>query len=307
MNRQLVFVHGRAQQHKDASALKAEWLDALHDGLAKNGLRLPIAESDIRFPYYGDTLYDLVDGKSADDAAAVIVRGEAGDAEEEEFTRAVMREIQARSGIDDAQLAAIAGQDVVEKGPLNWDWFQAFLGAVDRYVPYGSGSSIALFTHDVYQYLKNSNIRDTIDTGVSAAMTRDVATVVVAHSLGTVVAYNLLRQKGHLCGWNCVLLGHSRVPACHHRDPQDREGARRTRALSPAASSGGSTPWTIATSSHSIPSTRRGFLWIQRCRVSKTSVMCRTKRPIAMESLAISMTRRSRVASTTGSRPLSTN
>ena len=206
MNRQLVFVHGRAQQHKDASALKAEWLDALHDGLAKNGLRLPIAESDIRFPYYGDTLYDFVDGKSADDAAAVIVRGEAGDAEEEEFTRAVMREIQARSGIEDAQLAAIAGQDVVEKGPLNWDWFQAFLGAVDRYVPYGSGSSIALFTHDVYQYLKNSNIRDTIDTGVSAAMTRDVATVVVAHSLGTVVAYNLLRQKGHLCGWNCVLL-----------------------------------------------------------------------------------------------------
>jgi len=70
MNRQLVFVHGRAQQHKDASALKAEWLDALHDGLAKNGLRLPIAESDIRFPYYGDTLYDL--GRRIPDDVAVV-------------------------------------------------------------------------------------------------------------------------------------------------------------------------------------------------------------------------------------------
>jgi hypothetical protein len=148
----------------------------------------------------------MVDGKSADEAAAVVVRGEAGDAEEAQFTRAIMREIQDKTGISDAQLAEVAGQEVVEKGPLNWEWFQAFLRGVDRFVPHGSGSSIALFTHDVYQYLKNSIIRDTIDNGVSAAMAKDIETVVVAHSLGTVVAYNLLRQQGHLHGWNCVLL-----------------------------------------------------------------------------------------------------
>jgi hypothetical protein len=205
MSRQLVFVHGRSQEHKDATALKAEWLDALAEGLAKNGLTLPIVESDVRFPYYGDTLYDMVDGKSADEAAAVIVRGEAGDSDEEQFTRAMMREIQTKTGITDAQLADVAGQDVVDRGPLNWEWFQGFLRAVDRYVPYGSGSSIALFTHDVYQYLKNSAIRETIDTGVSVAMAKDIETVVVAHSLGTVVAYNLLRQQGQLRGWNCAL------------------------------------------------------------------------------------------------------
>jgi hypothetical protein len=205
MTRQLVFVHGRAQEHKDASALKAEWLEALDEGLGKSGLALPIAERDVRFPYYGDTLYDMVDGKSVDEAAAIVVRGEAGGSEEERFTRAIMREMQAKTGITDAQLAAAAGQDVVERGPLNWEWVQGFLRAVDRYVPYGSGSSIAVFTHDVYQYLKNTAIRDTMDTGVSAALTKDVETVVVAHSLGTVVAYNLLRQQGHLRGWNCVL------------------------------------------------------------------------------------------------------
>jgi hypothetical protein len=206
MSRQLVLVHGRAQEHKVATALKAEWLDALEEGLGKSGLKLPIAESDVRFPYYGDTLFDLVDGKSADEAAAVIVRGEAGDSEEERFTRAIMREIQAKTGITDAQLAEVAGQEVVDRGPLNWEWFQGFLKAVDRYVPYGSGNSIALFTHDVYQYLKNSAIRDTIDNGVSNAIARDVETVVVAHSLGTVVAYNLLRQQGDARGWNCALL-----------------------------------------------------------------------------------------------------
>jgi hypothetical protein len=204
--RQLVFVHGRAQEHKDATALKAEWLEALADGLEKSGLTLPIAETDVRFPYYGDTLFDLVDGKTADAAADVIVRGDAGDAEEERFARAIMREVQAKTGITDDQLAAVAGQEVLDRGPLNWEWFQGFLRAVDRYVPYGSGSSIALFTHDVYQYLKNSVIRETIETGVTTAIAPGVETVVVAHSLGTVVAYNLLRQQGHLRGWNCVLL-----------------------------------------------------------------------------------------------------
>ena len=42
--RHLVFVHGRAQENKDAVALKEEWLAAFREGLAKNGLDLPIAE-----------------------------------------------------------------------------------------------------------------------------------------------------------------------------------------------------------------------------------------------------------------------
>src|SRR6185295_15201571 len=195
MNRQLVLVHGRSQEHKDSIALKAEWLDALAEGLAKSDLTLPIPEHDVRFPFYGDALYDMVDGKSVDDAADVIVRGDDADDEEKRFTRAMMEEIQKKAGITDAQIAAVAGQDVAEKGPQNWEWFQGFLRAVDRFVPHGSGASIAVFTRDVFQYLKNSAIRQQIETGVTAALTAGVETVVVAHSLGTVVSYNLLRRE----------------------------------------------------------------------------------------------------------------
>jgi hypothetical protein len=206
MTRQLVLVHGRAQEHKDSIALKVEWLDALAEGLAKSNLTLPIAETDVRFPFYGDTLYDMVGGKSVEAAAAVIVRGQDIDDDEQKFARAVMEEIRRKAGITEAQLAEVAGQDVVHKGPLNWEWFQGFLRAIDRFVPHGSGTSIALFTHDVYQYLKNSAIRETIDDGVSAAITPGVETVVVAHSLGTVVAYNLLRHQARLRGWTVPLL-----------------------------------------------------------------------------------------------------
>ena len=54
--RQLVLVHGRSPHRTDGAALKAEWLDALHSGLAAAGLTLPIPESEVRFPYYGDAL-----------------------------------------------------------------------------------------------------------------------------------------------------------------------------------------------------------------------------------------------------------
>jgi hypothetical protein len=206
MTRQLVFVHGRSQEGKDAIALKAEWIEAFKEGLSKSNLSLQIAEEDIRFPYYGDTLYEMVKGASAEEAAAVVVRGTDLEEEECRFTRAVMQEMSAKIGITPAQLAEIGGQDVVERGPLNWEWFHTFLKAVDRFVPYCSGATIAMFTHDVYLYLKNSAIRQTIDAGVSAAMPRDIETVVVSHSLGTVVAYNLLRQQGKLAGWKVPLL-----------------------------------------------------------------------------------------------------
>jgi hypothetical protein len=204
--RQLVLVHGRSQQNKDAKALKAEWLEALKEGLSKSGLKLPIAESDVRFPYYGDTLDQMVDGKSAEAAAQVIVRGNDMDQDQKRFRAAVLVEIAKHAGLTEAQIAEAAGdEDVIRRGVLNWGWVHAILKALDNYVPLASGTSIALFTYDVYQYLKNSTIRKQIDAGVSSAIPSKVESVVVSHSLGTVVAYNCLVQRGRDVGWKVPL------------------------------------------------------------------------------------------------------
>jgi hypothetical protein len=206
MTRQLVFVHGRAQEHKDAVALKAEWVNAWVDGLRKSGLVMPIAESDIRFPYYGQTLYDLVAGMEGERVAEIIVRGDNAEAEQKEFIRSVLEEVRKAKKIDESRLREVAGDDVVERGPLNWGWLQGILKAVDRYVPGSSGASIAIATNDVYQYLRNPGIRDTLEEGVRKAVSPDTQTVVVSHSLGTVVAYNLLRREGMSLRWNIPLL-----------------------------------------------------------------------------------------------------
>jgi hypothetical protein len=85
MTRQLIFVHGRSQQGLDSRALKQEWIEAWRSGLAKTGLSLPTADTDIHFPYFGDTLDQLSAGASADDAARVILRNEDLDRYTEEF------------------------------------------------------------------------------------------------------------------------------------------------------------------------------------------------------------------------------
>lgn len=201
MTKQLVMVHGRAQEKKDSIALKAEWLEALDEGLRKSGLTLPIAESDVKFPYYGDTLYQLAEGKPADQAAEIVVRGTENDRAAQDFMRAVLKEVREKADITDAQLAEGVPASVIERGIMNWEWMQGILRAIDRHVPFGSGSSIALATYDVYVYLTNAAIRTKIDTGVRKAVTPGVDTVMVAHSLGTVVSYNLLRMQGTQLGW----------------------------------------------------------------------------------------------------------
>jgi hypothetical protein len=203
--RQLVFIHGRAQQQKDALALKQSWIEAWREGLAASGLDLPLAEEDIRFAYYGDTLDQLVQGKPADEAAAVIVRGTQEDAEEQAFMRAILDEVQEKAGLTEDMVRAQAPAEAIERGPQNWAWVQAILSALDSHVPGASGASVALFTKDVYQYLKNPGIRAPIDTGVRAAFTPGRETVVVSHSLGTVVAFNVLRNHGEAAGWTVPL------------------------------------------------------------------------------------------------------
>lgn len=203
--RTIVMVHGRAQEHKDPAGLKREWVDALHEGLRAAGIEDRVPDERIRFPYYGQTLFDLVHG--AGTVAGVLVRGGApDDPAEEEFVREVVRETAAAVGVTDEQIREAAGAEVALRGPQNWSWVQAALEVLDRHVPGASAATIALVTRDVYQYLRNPGIRDAIEAGVRAALVPGEEAIVVAHSLGTVVAYNLIRREAQAQGWRVPLL-----------------------------------------------------------------------------------------------------
>lgn len=117
----------------------------------------------------------------------------------------VLEEVRKKAGISDEQLVTYSNLEIIQRGPLNWEWLQTILKSIDRDVPFASGASIAVATYDVWEYLNNRVVSTAIDKGVSQAFVPDEETIVVAHSLGTVVAYNLLSGAGTKNRWNVPL------------------------------------------------------------------------------------------------------
>ncbi|SFU00377.1 hypothetical protein [Paraburkholderia aspalathi] len=200
MSKRLVFVHGRSQEGKDQATLKEQWIDAWQSGLEKSGLRMPIAPSDIVFPYYGDVLYDLTNPKEDVD---VILKGANGNQNQMDFERDMLEELCA-AAVTDEEVAREMNAPTIEKGFRDWGWLRAALRLLDV-TPGVSGLTLSQVTRDVYSYLCNPGVRDSIDDIVKREIRNGEEFVLVGHSLGTVVTYNLLRSDAEGLGWQVPL------------------------------------------------------------------------------------------------------
>lgn len=217
MATKLIFIHGRNQQGQDPAELKANWLAGLERGFERLGLSNPIAADDVIFPFFGDALHDLTREDSLDEAERVIGDDLApGDSDDEEATirlgREVVGEVLDVSGVSaetiEAEIEAELDPEAVDEprgerrrvgGALTWEWVQTGLAILDRLVPGASAASVAYVAGDVAQYLENERIHTEIDGVVAAAFDEcepDDRVVVVAHSLGSVIAYKLLAHGG---------------------------------------------------------------------------------------------------------------
>lgn len=211
MATKLIFIHGRNQQGKDPVELKRHWFEAMQAGFDTLGLESPIDEADVIFPFFGDALHELTREDSLDEADAVM--GDSTDTADEadetvQFGREVLGEVLDASGVSAEAIDAEIDPDVIDEaaisdakggGALTWEWVHTGLSILDRFIPGASGASVAYATNDVAQYLKNELIQDEIDGVVAAAFNQcdpDDTIVVIAHSLGSVIAYNLLAHGG---------------------------------------------------------------------------------------------------------------
>jgi hypothetical protein len=186
----LVMVHGRSQEGKDVTKLKKEWLDALAYGLARASRTLP-AETTVEFPYYGDLLAQLVVQTNTPLGAAINAKGPNPDTDAD-FRGEMLEEIAKSLGLTDADIQReLTGP--TQKGPANWEWVQATMRALDR-VPGVNSEAIDLFTRDVFVYLTFPGVTRKVNGLIDAAI-GDGPCVILAHSLGTVVSYNVLRGR----------------------------------------------------------------------------------------------------------------
>jgi hypothetical protein len=192
----LVLVHGRSQQGLNPAELQTIWLETLRRGAAKLNRALPNG-LDVAFPFYGNKLDELAKESELPLTTDIQTKGTSTNNDFLAFQAEVADAIRAGAGVTDAQVNDEYGTNVTEKGPQNWAWVQAIIRAVDKHGGGMSEYAIERLMRDVYLYTTQPGVRNEIDRIVSAALD-DTPCVVVGHSLGTVVAYNILRTDARL-------------------------------------------------------------------------------------------------------------
>jgi V8-like Glu-specific endopeptidase len=182
----LVFLHGRGQQGHDPEQLRRYWTAGLNGGLTRAGLAT-IAPSDVWFPFYGERLVQAMQTQEAlprplrevvDDPVEAAAPGSAG---ARRLYEQMIVEAAGRGGPAPARMEGLG--DAAHQG-LSW---LANATNLDRLF-------IAAIFADVAAYLDDQRIRETVLDCVLQSMPRTGRLLLVSHSLGTVVAMDLLTR-----------------------------------------------------------------------------------------------------------------
>lgn len=197
-----VFIHGRSQEGKNPDVLKKQWIDALVAGGTVSGREFIIdtfTESS-SFPYYGDDLISLLTKiPSKNRTTEDIYRSTEflGEVEKEIVSKGLASDedgnVATRGNADDNLRGSIDDQT---RGILNWKLVRGVLGGVDSMSAKASAAMISVALKDVAFYLEDEKARQKIDAitikSLKECSVGSEPILVVAHSLGTVVAYSVL-------------------------------------------------------------------------------------------------------------------
>lgn len=199
MNR-LVFIHGRAQGGRSSDEIEREWTRGLEAGFQAIGSQAPTADN-VEAPFYGSKLDELTN--QADFSLfEVIFRGTETKTPDDDDTPEIdewdvefMREVLNNAGVSNDVIRTYMETTVTPRAPWNWEWVQAIGRAVDDRAPAVANLTMWQMTRDVRTYLSRRKVRRAVHDIVGPPLEGERC-VVVAHSLGSVVAYWLLTEMG---------------------------------------------------------------------------------------------------------------
>lgn len=190
----LVFVHGINQQGKSSEKIRDEWSGPLNRRLAELGMP---AIPEPAAPFYGDVLFAATSGAATDHVAGQGSGDAGGIAEDEaQFLEDAMNEIAAADArIDEGDVADVVAQGDV--GPVGQGFpmhrrINAIVRVIERISPFHGDIALRVLKQ-AFTYLKRPGAGEEVDAIVAPHL-RDGPTVIVAHSLGTIVSFRLLRR-----------------------------------------------------------------------------------------------------------------
>lgn len=189
--KRVVLVHGIAQQGRNPKDIEAEWMATLAKGAANSGRQLPRGLT-VKLPFYGDRLYAFTKELDIPLASDINARGGEDFDEFLLFQAQMVEQMRAEAGVTRDQVDAELSTVARERGPQNWEWVQAIIKAIDKHAGGLSKGAIEVLLRDVFLYTRRQTVREEIDAIVAKDMT-DEPTLVIGHSLGSVIAYSVLR------------------------------------------------------------------------------------------------------------------
>lgn len=190
----LLLIHGRGQEGRSSKAIEHEWMEALNRGFARAGIVEPI-DAQVDIPFYGDKL-DELSRRDLPQAGNIATRGDAADDGYAAFLEEVAAQATETDKVTSREVERELGPEPGERGVANWRWVQAVIRVIDRRVPGVTNYSIGKLLRDVFIYVNDAPVRRAINEIVAAHITSE-PTVVVGHSLGSVVGYEVLRANAN--------------------------------------------------------------------------------------------------------------
>ncbi|MEK5742847.1 alpha/beta hydrolase [Acinetobacter variabilis] len=213
----VIFIHGMNQQHHSAASIRQRWLHILQKGMRKHqqDARFSYLKRHIRIPFYGDLL-------SRYNVRNIL---EAGTLMPQEwpsfpFRKPAQPQLPApvpRPGwrrptiTDFAQPSSSDTMDFRQK----FNYFTALgrnvalrdFALLLNYFPTLHRNLLQRFLIETYLYLDNPDFMREVHERIARQLSRRKPCIVIAHSLGSVIAYNHLIQHPELNVQRFITLG----------------------------------------------------------------------------------------------------
>jgi CHAT domain len=195
----IVLTHGRAQAYQIAGSLERLWEDALRDGLRAVG-QPDAASVPIDFAFYGDIWRPdrraLAEARDADGDDGERGGDTAADPSDGERLVTTEPSLQKKPTDLEIELAGELLPPDPDRERLDWNRLAGLISDLDGVLGVGK-PLLAWFLKDLDEYFRDDEIRQRVLTTMrSALQATPEPKLLLGHSMGSIVAYDLLATDG---------------------------------------------------------------------------------------------------------------
>lgn len=190
---EILFIHGRSQEEFSQESLLETWTNALKCSFESAEISFP-ERMVLSLPYYGKDLIlqrDLY--KEAIKNGKFKMRSPEKVDELEECYRELLEDLRKNACITKKEVSLEAAEPLQYRGLENNSSFIALARLLDQRLNTVGNFCVKWKTEDVATYLMVPDARKAIQSFYLSAITLE-PTIIIAHSLGTVIAYDLLHS-----------------------------------------------------------------------------------------------------------------